>query len=153
MIPGDNRIVRRSQDSSVTIPWERSFEAIGAINQIDSITPAQERAFEFCGCGWPDHMLIPKGSVKGIKFDLFVMVSNFQDDSVNQMFNENVNCNDAHSFCGLQDQLYPDRRPMGFPFDRPFDVSTMQEFVNLHSNMELTEVTIRFVDSIVNREQ
>lgn len=63
----------------------------------------------------------------------------------------NVECGDAHSFCGLQDQLYPDRRPMGFPFDRPFDVSTLDEFVDLHSNMFVQDVNIRFVDEIVNR--
>ena len=27
-------------------------------------------------------------------------------------------CDDAVSFCGLKDQKYPDRRNMGFPFDR-----------------------------------
>lgn len=98
-------------------------------------------------------MLIPKGSKKGTFFDLFVMISNFQDDTVNQPLNENVNCNDAHSYCGLQNQLYPDRRSMGFPFDRPFDVSTLKEFVDLNSNMKMAEITVRFVDSIVNRDQ
>lgn len=42
---------------------------------------------------------------------------------------------------------------MGFPFDRPFGVATLDEFVNLHSNMQTTDVTIRFIDSIVNRNQ
>lgn len=27
-------------------------------------------------------------------------------------------CKDAASYCGIRDQKYPDRRPMGFPFDR-----------------------------------
>lgn len=62
-----------------------------------------------------------------------------------------MECGDAHSFCGLQDQLYPDRRPMGFPFDRPFDVPMLDDFVDLHSNMFVQDVNIRFVDEIVNR--
>lgn len=27
-------------------------------------------------------------------------------------------CTNASSFCGILDSLYPDSRPMGFPFDR-----------------------------------
>lgn len=41
---------------------------------------------------------------------------------------------------------------MGFPFDRPFDVTSLDQFVDLHSNMATQDVSIRFVDRIVNRE-
>lgn len=29
------------------------------------------------------------------------------------------NCAKAWIYCGVQNQLYPDSRPMGYPFDRP----------------------------------
>jgi hypothetical protein len=73
-------IDRRSTDSSVTIPFERTFR------NLDAGRPAEGSAnlaeFNFCGCGWPDHMLIPKGNAEGLPCDLFVMVSNFAEDRV-----------------------------------------------------------------------
>uniref|UniRef100_A0A336MYZ2 CSON010253 protein n=1 Tax=Culicoides sonorensis TaxID=179676 RepID=A0A336MYZ2_CULSO len=152
LTPGENRIVRSSLNSSVTISWEKSFQAIGKLTKLDpNMSPRDLQEFEFCGCGWPHHLLLPKGSEGGSAFKLFVMISNLEDDVVNQVIPENVECGDAHSFCGLKDQLYPDRRPMGFPFDRPFDVATLDQFVGLHSNMFVQDVNIRHVNQITNR--
>lgn len=47
----------------------------------DGTTALEE--FNFCGCGWPHHMLIPKGLPEGLVFQLFVMITNFEDDRVN----------------------------------------------------------------------
>lgn len=79
MNPGTNNIRRRSDESTVTIPYERSFRKIGRNN-----TPTGDGLadFQFCGCGWPQHMLLPKGTASGTQFDLFVMVSNFENDTV-----------------------------------------------------------------------
>lgn len=63
----------------------------------------------------------------------------------------NVACNDAASFCGLKDQLYPDRRSMGFPFDRHHSADTLADFVRLSPNMRLGQCTIRFTNTIINR--
>lgn len=67
----------------------------------------------------------------------------------NILFDEQVKqsvegvCNDAYSYCGLKDKLYPDRRSMGYPFDRqPRDgVDTFQQF--LTPNMRVQDVVIR----------
>lgn len=75
--PGINVINRRSTDSSVTIPFERTF---GNLNENESSNENSE--FNFCGCGWPQHMLLPKGNTQGLKFQLFVMISNYEDDRV-----------------------------------------------------------------------
>lgn len=89
MAPGDNRITRPSLNSSVTISWENSFRTIGQLTQMDpNLTPEQMGGMQFCGCGWPHHLLIPKGSETGSPFQLFVMISNIQDDLVNQPINE-----------------------------------------------------------------
>lgn len=39
-------------------------------------------AFNFCGCGWPQHMLVPKGTEAGAPYVLFVMLSNYEFDKV-----------------------------------------------------------------------
>ncbi|XP_055532399.1 phenoloxidase 1-like [Wyeomyia smithii] len=149
--PGDNTITRRSDQSSVTIPYERTFRRIGTAQQ--PTDPRQREHFRFCGCGWPQHMLIPKGAPEGVQFDLYVMISNFADDTVNQDFDENVDCNDAHSFCGLRDKLYPDKRAMGFPFDRstPAAVTTLNQFIGSNSNMATTSVQIKFTNTVIAR--
>lgn len=79
--PGQNNIQRRSTESTLTIPFERTFR------NVDQNRPAAGTAefeeFNFCGCGWPQHMLIPKGlQGNGLLFDLFVMITNFEDDRV-----------------------------------------------------------------------
>lgn len=139
MNPGDNLIRRRSTDSSVTIPFERTFR------DLDTNRPGagtqQEEQFNFCGCGWPQHMLVPKGLPgSGLACDLFVMISNYNDDRIDQ--NLVGLCNDAASFCGVRDRMYPDRKPMGFPFDRlaRSGVDRLSQF--LTQNMATTTCTI-----------
>ncbi|KAK5638831.1 hypothetical protein RI129_013126 [Pyrocoelia pectoralis] len=146
---GQNTIVRRSDQSSVTIPFERTFRNLEA-NRPAEGTDALEQ-FNFCGCGWPHHLLIPKGTPEGTASHLFVMISNYNDDRIEQ--DTNVPCNDASSYCGIKDKLYPDRRSMGYPFDRaPRDgVSTLQQF--LTPNMRVQPVTIRFTNRTLRRQQ
>lgn len=61
----------------------------------------------------------------------------------------NQPCYDAHSFCGLKDKKYPDKRAMGFPFDRQIkNTASLVEFAQKYSNMTAGEVTIKFKDSI-----
>lgn len=74
-----NNVIQRSVDSSLTIPFSRTFR------DLDSSRPTDESAlaqFNFCGCGWPQHMLLPRGSPEGLPCELFVMISNFADDIV-----------------------------------------------------------------------
>lgn len=80
MKKGSNVIMRRSDQSSITIPFERSFRRVGADAQPQDAKKLQE--FQFCGCGWPHHMLIPHGTTSGMSFDLFVMISNYADDRI-----------------------------------------------------------------------
>ncbi|KAJ8961010.1 hypothetical protein NQ318_020315 [Aromia moschata] len=141
MKSGRNVITRRSTQSSVTIPFERTYR------DLDTNRPQggdQLAQFNFCGCGWPHNMLIPKGTAEGLQCELFVMISNYDDDRINQTIEGQ--CNDADSYCGIKDKLYPDRRSMGYPFDRmPRDgVQTLQQF--LTRNMRVADVTIRFTN-------
>ena len=61
---------------------------------------------------------------------------------------EDGQCNDAPSYCGILGGKYPDRRPMGFPFDRvPRDrVDSIQSF--LTPNMFVMDAKIKFDNRI-----
>ncbi|KAF5291756.1 hypothetical protein FQA39_LY14244 [Lamprigera yunnana] len=133
---GQNTIIRRSDESSVTIPRERTFRDLEGGDELEQ--------FNFCGCGWPHYLLLAKGTPKEMPCHLFVMVSNFEDDRIEQSVN--VPCSDASSYCGIKDRLDPNHRSMGYPFDRlPRDgVSTLQQF--LTSNMRVQDVSIKFTN-------
>nr|BAM76811.1 prophenoloxidase 1 [Mythimna separata] len=146
--PGNNTIRHRSLDSSVTIPYERTFRDQSA-RPSDPGTP-EAADFDFCGCGWPHHMLVAKGTPQGYPVVLFAMVSNWNEDRVEQDLVGS--CNDAASYCGIRDRKYPDRRAMGFPFDRPAPhANTLSDF--LRPNMAVQECSIRFTDTTRPRQQ
>ncbi|XP_053962924.1 phenoloxidase 2-like isoform X1 [Anastrepha ludens] len=133
--PGQNTIRRRSSESSVIIPFEQTFRNLNKIRPGEGIADK----LEFCGCGWPEHMLIPKGLPEGLCCELFVMVSNYDHDRIRRW----SSCKDAPSYCGLRDSLYPDRRAMGYPFDRlaRSGVENLAQF--LTSNMKVVDVEVR----------
>ncbi|XP_046738982.1 phenoloxidase 1-like [Diprion similis] len=144
--PGVNTIERNSTLSSVTIPFERTFR-----NLTDNVPTDVNKldAFNFCGCGWPQHMLLPKGTESGYATELFVMISNYDNDKIEQ--DVGGQCSDAASFCGIRNKKYPDARAMGYPFDRlPRNgVNTLSQF--LTPNMRTATVQIRHTNSILRR--
>jgi tyrosinase len=69
----------------------------------------------YCDCGWPYNLLLPKGTPdSGMAFRFMVMLTDWNKDHVPT----GSSCGSL-SFCGSK-QDYPDDRPMGYPFDRPF---------------------------------
>ncbi|KAJ9596293.1 hypothetical protein L9F63_027082, partial [Diploptera punctata] len=116
--PKTNTIERKSTDSSVTIPFERTFR------DLQSNRPSG---------GHSRRLLMPT----------FVMISNYDDDKINQ--STEGACADAASYCGIRDKLYPDKRSMGYPFDRVprSGVNTLQDF--LTPNMLFRIVTVNFM--------
>ncbi|KAK7595536.1 hypothetical protein V9T40_013361 [Parthenolecanium corni] len=144
---GSNTIERQSSDSSVTIPYDQTFR-----NQENRPTSGNAAtSFNYCGCGWPQHMLIAKGNAEGMAAELFVMITDARNDTVQQPNTAvtNSTCDDAQSYCGLRGGLYPDRRAMGFPFDRMprTGVTTLTQF--LTSNMFVQNTVIRFTNRTV----
>ncbi|XP_060806767.1 phenoloxidase subunit 1-like [Amyelois transitella] len=144
--PGNNTIRRLSTDSSVTIPFERTFRAQESRPGDPGSASAAE--FDFCGCGWPHHMLLPKGTQQGYPVVLYVMVSNWEEDRIEQDLVGS--CNDAASYCGLRDRKYPDKRAMGFPFDRPASANKLSDF--LRPNMAVRECSISFTDAVQQQQ-
>jgi hypothetical protein len=107
-----------------------------------------------CGCGWPQHLLVPMGNAGGVMFDLFVMVTDGTKDAVPRKSPARPNCKESLSFCGSLDELYPDARAMGFPFDRiarsvtkpgtnmATQAQNLDEFIPPNSNMATVQVKI-----------
>ncbi|XP_075167145.1 phenoloxidase 2-like [Haematobia irritans] len=147
--PGQNTIRRRSVESSVTIPFERTFRNM---DDRPAANSPEELEYFFCGCGWPQHMLIPKGLPgDGLRCHLFVMVSNYEEDRVDQDLVGT--CSDAASYCGVRDRKYPDRRAMGFPFERLPRLGADQLMNFLTPNMAMVDVSIRHeANRIVQRQ-
>lgn len=145
--PGENIINHRSSDSSVTIPFEKTFR------NLDRNRPAEgsreELEYQFCGCGWPNHLLIPKGTPTGMRFDLFAMISNYEEDRVDQDLAGK--CSIAASYCGIRDRKYPDRKAMGYPFDRKSRAGANFLSSFLTPNMRAQEITITFNDRVIQR--
>jgi hypothetical protein len=103
----------------------------------DGASPARE-AQPWCDCGWSYTALLPRGTKKGMRFRLLVMLSNGSD----LIMPDHPECCTAISYCGLQDLKYPDKAPMGFPFDRDFRDS-LTETVNKYDNWAWRTVNIR----------
>lgn len=70
---GLNTIERKSEDTPVTVPYENIFGDGDAFKTDNS---------SYDRCGWPNHMLVPKGSAEGFHSQLFVMISDYETDKV-----------------------------------------------------------------------
>ncbi|XP_046649864.1 phenoloxidase subunit 1-like [Daphnia pulicaria] len=164
--PGANVVKRKSDDSSVTIPFERTFRDLETAAPAVPLAPGgvptnlpTDRRTNFCGCGWPDHFLVPRGVPNpGMPFTLFVMATSWKEDRVNETTTATGDdtkklCRNAASYCGILDDKYPDKRPMGFPFDRPPDksITTLAKFVEKSPNITTTEIRIQFEDRVIRR--
>jgi tyrosinase len=136
-------IVRHSQNSTLTMDW--------AFEDEDSSAPSPD--LPNCGCGWPQHLLLPRGTPEGMVFDVFVIVTDGELDKPAEELaevEEDV-CLSSHILCGKWGRRYPDARPMGYPFDRkPYSisngeggtrpVSNLEEYVQELPNIKVTQV-------------
>eukprot|EP01120_Amphizonella_sp_Union-15-10_P009094 TRINITY_DN337_c0_g1_i1.p1 TRINITY_DN337_c0_g1~~TRINITY_DN337_c0_g1_i1.p1 ORF type:complete len:703 (-),score=142.60 TRINITY_DN337_c0_g1_i1:48-2156(-) len=107
---------------------------------------------DFCYCGVPRHMLLPRGKkgVNGANYKLFVTINDAIYDKID----------DAHDrcgsvYCGLKSKKYPVKRDMGYPFDKPLAVAgkpeineetTLREYVlPYNKNMHMSDIAIHWV--------
>lgn len=156
---GKSVIERESRASSVTIPWKQTFRPLEIPAEEEG---AELQEFGYCGCGWPQHLLLPRGRPGGLPCVFFVMLTPFDTDIVAPLPNtETCNkpeCKSAVSYCGARDSKYPDRRPMGFPFDRlsrsirgvKNHKVTLQHFMQDVANMGSVDVQIVHYDKEIN---
>nr|ACI46633.1 prophenoloxidase [Portunus trituberculatus] len=154
--PGPNHILRSSTSSSITNLNDFTFRDLEKQPNPDNLVAPENTLFNFCGCGWPQHMLLPRGKQEGMSFELFVMVTDWSQDKVAQPDGAR-SCSAAASFCGILDALYPDAQPMGFPFDR----RPLPMLLNRHvertsdltrlSNIAMQDITITFTNAKITQ--
>jgi tyrosinase len=123
--PAQNSSVIRKPGTKPPKPIEKSGTESGA---------------NYCNCGWPYNLLVPRGTNDGMQFRLMVMLTDWDKDKVG----EDSTCG-SMSFCGARDR-YPDSRGMGYPFDRPFpNGQSIEETIKRHNNMAARDIKIRWI--------
>lgn len=90
----------------------------------------------YCSCGWPYNLLLPRGTSAGMRFRLLVMLTDGNADQVRQS-----SCG-SMSFCGARN-LYPDARSMGYPFDRRFPGDSIANTIAAQENMATRDFIIK----------
>jgi hypothetical protein len=82
---------------------------------------------DYCDCGWPYTLLLPRGTADGAAYRLAVMCT----DGARDLVRPSGGCG-SMSFCGAVDR-YPDARDMGYPFSRPFADSVGETLLRVQS--------------------
>ncbi|NCJ05429.1 hypothetical protein GS597_02650 [Synechococcales cyanobacterium C] len=106
---GEETVVFRQDHESSVI--RRPVVDPGDVRDID---PGNDPDDAYCECGWPYHLVLPRGTASGMYFRLFAIIT----DGALDVVPKPEQCG-SMSFCGVREE-YPDKRPMGYPFDRPF---------------------------------
>jgi len=138
LMPGQNVIRRCSDASSVTIPDRKGFKELKKIikDAIDGNTDYHVNK-HVRHCGLPQGLLLPKGKPQGMKFKLIVALTDHEHDFHAEHYHESDD--NSLSYCGNLNGINPDKKPMGFPFDRKIKCTDTFKV----SNIKTTEVTIQ----------
>ncbi|MEM7095955.1 MAG: tyrosinase family protein [Actinomycetota bacterium] len=133
--PGPNTFYRSASESSVV------KKAAIKPPQVE-VDPAGDPTdtSDYCSCGWPYNLLLPRGTRDGSAYELLVI---YTDAAIDDVIADRT-CGSV-SFCGVMDDLYPDTRPMGYPFDRPFAGPLLDTFDGL-ATAARSSFTIRWID-------
>ncbi|XP_063586493.1 phenoloxidase subunit 1-like [Penaeus indicus] len=121
LVPGDNSVTRLSRQSSIL-----GRERFARRGQPGSVY------FDYFGCGWPPHLLLPRGTKSGMKFQVFIMLTDANRDLIS------TSRVPRNSFCVPPHENFQDRRPMGFPLDRTMrmgDSLPIEEMFEGYPNM------------------
>jgi tyrosinase len=105
----------------------------GTAEQIEAAEAAN-----YCTCGWPYNLLLPRGTPEGMPFRLAVVCTDWEIDRTPT---EEAHPCGSVSFCGALD-VYPDVRPMGYPFDRRF-AGSISDAIRANDNMAARDLRIR----------
>ncbi len=135
----EKRIVCRSDKDSSVIR-RPAVESPAEVQDVDIPAGSTVPPSNFyCDCGWPYHLLLPKGTDDGMSFALLVIATDGKMDQVPA-----PGACGSMSYCGAKDR-YPDTRPMGYPFDRPLSDSLV-DLVRAHRNFAMRTIKIQHSD-------
>eukprot|EP01120_Amphizonella_sp_Union-15-10_P007417 TRINITY_DN249_c0_g1_i2.p1 TRINITY_DN249_c0_g1~~TRINITY_DN249_c0_g1_i2.p1 ORF type:complete len:963 (+),score=219.50 TRINITY_DN249_c0_g1_i2:75-2963(+) len=140
------KTIRRSSESSTLLQSPKLEE-----NELFDQQHVEVRgdSEDFCYCGVPRHMLLPRGKKGnvGYKFKLFVMISDAAHDRI-----EGAHDRCGSVYCGLQNKKYPVKREMGYPFNRLLqpdllksDEQALLDIIKNNPNMHLSDIYIHWV--------
>lgn len=114
--------------------------ALQAKNQGGSQNQTDVNTEDYCDCGWPYNLLLPKGTANGMDFRLLVMMT---ADDVNWP-EDKPTCGSVR-LCGARNRAYPDKQRMGYPFNRPFPAGkTIEQTILEQPTMAARDIRIRF---------
>ncbi|MDB5283535.1 MAG: Hemocyanin, ig-like domain [Bacteroidota bacterium] len=100
-------VITRAELDNYTLDWDKQEKLANAASPADMATA-------YCYCGWPYHLMLPAGNATGASYYLATIITDADFDDLRQQ----GQCS-SFSFCGSRDK-YPDRREMGYPFDKAF---------------------------------
>ncbi|PYQ30009.1 MAG: hypothetical protein DMF56_09800 [Acidobacteria bacterium] len=105
----------------------------------DPVPPREPGADpNYCDCGWPYTLLLPRGTRAGKDFRLLVVATDWSIDKVEV----EGKCG-SMSFCGKKNVPYPDKRPMGYPFDRHWPAAIAKTIL-AQKNMAARDIKIQW---------
>jgi len=103
----------------------------------DDFVPAIDTDDARCSCGWPYTLLLPRGTAAGMPFRLLVVATDARIDGF-----VNVSTCGSVSFCGARDVAYPDKREMGYPFNRKW-IAPITQMAGEEPSMAARSLLIR----------
>ena len=111
MNPGNNGIVRKSSEASITVPDVPTYKTLFDWTEGGQTMEKYESA-----TGIPNRLLLPKGNEEGVEFRLFVAVT----DAAKDVNDEGIITMKKYHHYGVRG-VQPDHRPFGYPLDRRID--------------------------------
>lgn len=130
MEAGDHEVKVSSWDSYVAISDRPSFASLIAAADEAVAAGSDLHMAHKRSCGHPQRLLLPKGKATGMHFCLYVDITSGED------YIDDAPSEGNHGYCGIRGHKYPDKRPMGYPFDRPIpDTRVFTSQKNIHSQI------------------
>ena len=145
--PGQNVFHRVSDQASVVRklngrgPWPTSAFTAEDFGDMNSGTDTED---DYCDCGWPLNLQLPRGTPDGMGFHIMAMVSEGVPTSPDGPCGSRV-------FCGAGFDDYPEvrERNLGYPFDRPTSNGTLA-MINSAPNMAVRRLRIRHDETLAS---
>lgn len=88
-------------------------------------------------CGFPEHLMLPKGSVQGTEYTFYFYVSEYETPT-NFEYNYKNQCQVGFG------NRYMDNMPFGFPFDRDFEYKFTENYFENFGNFYFKDVPVFF---------
>ncbi|TYC68289.1 hypothetical protein FMN63_11440 [Stappia sp. BW2] len=142
---GETDILFLADESSVvrkiggTAPWPTSSFTAGGFDDLHDRPGNND---DFCDCGWPLSLLLPRGTEAGMGFQLMVHVSPGSPGA------SGSSCG-SRAFCGARFDSYPELAEinLGYPFDRPAAQGTLA-MIDAAPDMARRSLTIQHAPNL-----